>query len=140
ALLRQIDSHAARLKGQVQRAIRFDVQRVIGLARQPLFTNPRELISRARERLARGEECLDEVFEKRATALRHRLEQAAARLERNRPAAVYARLVGRLTLAESRLKSTAAVKVRESGARVAALERQLASVGPIRVLERGFSV
>jgi exodeoxyribonuclease VII large subunit len=140
ALLRQIDSHAARLAGQVQRAIRFDVQRVIGLARQPIFTNPREVVARARERLVREEESLHQAFEKRATALRHRLEQAAARLERNRPAAVYARLVGRLNLAESRLRSAPAVKVRESNTRLAALERQLSSVGPIRVLERGFSV
>jgi exodeoxyribonuclease VII large subunit len=140
ALLRQLDSHAARLKGQLQRAIRFDVQRVIGVARHPLFTNPRELVVRARERLTREQEGLQEAFEKRATALRHRLEQSAARLERNRPSAVYARLVGRLNLAESRLKSVAGTKVRESAAKVGALERQLSSVGPIKVLERGFSV
>jgi exodeoxyribonuclease VII large subunit len=140
ALLRQIDSHAARLAGQLQRMIRFDVQRVVGLARQPIFTNPREIVGRAREKLANTDASMHAALEKRVTAARHQVEQAAARLERNRPAAVYARLVGRLNLAESRLKSAAAVKVRESSARVAAIERQLSSVGPIRVLERGFSV
>jgi exodeoxyribonuclease VII large subunit len=140
ALLRQIESHAARLAGQLQRLIRFDVQRVIGLARQPLFTNPREFVARARERLGGSEDALKAAIDKRSTAARHRLEQGAARLERNRPAAVYARLVGRLNLAESRLKSAAAMKVRESAAKAAAIERQLSSVGPLRVLERGFSV
>jgi exodeoxyribonuclease VII large subunit len=140
ALLRQIDSHASRLQGQLQRAIRFDVQRVVGLARHPLFTNPREYVQRARQRLAALDQSLRAASDKHRTAARHRLEQSAARLERNRPQAVFARLVGRLNLAESRLKSVATVKVREAAARAQALERQLNSVGPIRVLERGFSV
>ncbi len=140
ALLRQVDSHAGRLAGQLQRMIRFDVQRVVGLARQPIFTNPREIVERAREKLASTDASLLAALDKRVTAARHRIEQAAARLERNRPAAVYARLVGRLNLAESRLKSVAAMTVRESAAKAAALERQLSSVGPMRVLERGFSV
>jgi exodeoxyribonuclease VII large subunit len=140
ALQRQVDSHAARLAGQLQRMIRFDVQRVIGLARQPLFTNPRDLVVRARERLSGVQDAMHAALDKRVTAARHRAEQGAARLERNRPAAVYARLVGRLNLADARLKSAAAVKVRESAAKAAAIERQLSSVGPLRVLERGFSV
>jgi exodeoxyribonuclease VII large subunit len=140
ALLQQVDSHAGRLAGQLQRMIRFDVQRVVGFARQPLFTNPRGLVVRAGEQLAGSGALLKGSLDKRVTASRHRLEQAAARLEGNRPSAVYARLVGRLNLAESRLKSVATTKARESGARLAAIEKQLASVGPVHVLERGFSV
>jgi exodeoxyribonuclease VII large subunit len=120
--------------------IRFDVQRVVGLARQPIFTNPREIVGRASEKLANADASLHAAWDKRVTAAKHQVEQAAARLERNRPAAVYARLVGRLNLAESKLRSVASMKVRESSARVVAIERQLSSVGPIRVLERGFSV
>ena len=140
ALLRQVDSHATRLAGLLQRQIRFDVQRVVGLARQPIFTNPRELVSRAREKLAVTRDSLRASLDKQVTGDRHRLEQAAAKLERNRPAAVYAKLVGRLNLAESRLKSVAAARAREAAARLTAIERQLSSVGPMRVLERGFSV
>jgi len=89
-----------------------------------------------------------------------RLERAAARLERQRPGAVLARLRERLHAADGRLRAamrstlagmelpSATARLRRAAgliapglaARLDADERQLQAVSPLRVLERGYSV
>ncbi|MCB9841274.1 MAG: exodeoxyribonuclease VII large subunit [Phycisphaeraceae bacterium] len=91
---------------------------------------------------------------------RSRVDQLAVRLEQHRPAAAQARRASRLAEGERRLAAAArSVLVRfdldaierdlRTGAaraiahardRVAALDRTLAAVGPLRVLARGYSV
>lgn len=140
ALLRQIDSLSARLTSAVQRLTRYDRQRLVGLARQPFFLNPRQLIARARERLEAEEEALRGAVGHSFTRLRHRLDQLAARLDRGHPRAVQARWSGRLALAEQRLHASMRARIQACRARTQANERQLGAVGPLRVLERGYSV
>lgn len=89
-----------------------------------------------------------------------RLEAAAARLERHRPAAEYARRQAMLEAARDRLaaamrarlaqadtalfaaqlQSVIAATVQRAAERTAVFDRQLNAVGPAAVLKRGFSV
>ncbi|MEZ6235836.1 MAG: exodeoxyribonuclease VII large subunit [Phycisphaerales bacterium] len=91
---------------------------------------------------------------------RSRVEQLAVRLEQHRPAAAQARRASRLAEAERRLAAASREMVRRSDLdsidrdlresvarslgrgtdRVAALERTLQAVSPLRVLARGYSV
>lgn len=88
------------------------------------------------------------------------MERRGARLERNQPRAVQARSLARLHAAEarmnaalrtrlesidldsdeSRLQRAVRVLTDSASARMNALEKQLKAVGPMSVLERGFSV
>ena len=140
ALLRQLDSMGARLTATVQRHTKFDRQRLVGLARQPFFLNPRQLITRALERLGTQTDALHAATSTHLTSLRHRLDQSAARLDRSHPRAVQARITGRLALAEQRLHASMQSRIQSSRAKAQANERQLNAVGPLRVLDRGYSV
>jgi exodeoxyribonuclease VII large subunit len=140
ALLRQLDSFSTRLTATVQRHTRFDRQRLIGLARQPFFLNPRQLIARALERLDNQTDAFHAAAGTHLTNLRHRLDQSAARLDRSHPRAVQARITGRLALAEQRLHASMQSRIHSSRAKAQANERQLNAVGPLRVLDRGYSV
>lgn len=137
ALFRELDSAARRLEMVVGRALE----------------EPRHRIEGGAGRLpgAAGH------LQRRAEA---RLERAATRLERSRPQAVYDRLIARLREAGVRLhagarralelpdldavslrmRRGATLAVRERAAHLDALDRQLRAVGPLSVLERGFSV
>ena len=94
-----------------------------------------------------------------ATTRRH-LDRTAARLERHRPAALYARREARLHEAAARLRRSLAARLaqrdhlalaedlhaaarhrlRRAAERLAALERELVLASPIHVLRRGYSV
>jgi exodeoxyribonuclease VII large subunit len=140
ALVQQVDSMASRLASSVQRMAKFDRQRLVGAARHPFFLNPRSTITRAREQLDSAERCLSEEMTKRFTALRHRVEQVASRLDKNQPSTVHARIMARVASGEQRLARALQVRVQQSRAGLEAAERQLGSVSPLRILERGFSV
>ena len=91
---------------------------------------------------------------------RSRVDQLAVRLEQHRPAAAQARRAARLAEAERRLaaaprnllarfeldtierdlRTRAARAIAQHQERLAALDRTLAAVGPLRVLARGYSV
>lgn len=93
-------------------------------------------------------------------ALRTRAHQLELRLERVRPQAQHARMIGRLAAAEDRLRRavqsrldpsrllaaqeglarSVARRSTDAAARLAALDKHLAAVSPKRVLERGFSI
>lgn len=137
ALLEQLSSAGSFLRGAMMRLVRERAQRLGSAGRH-----------------------LSAVAPGRVRALAHRLETLATRLERQRPAAVYERRRATLHAARSRLISAVRRRLGEAdvgepaGAlakawtglhrrlvdRVTGLERQLASVGPMAVLRRGFSV
>ncbi len=137
ALLEQLSSAGSFLKGALSRTIRERHQRLTG----------------ARRHLGAGGRA-------HVRALAHRLEVLGGRLERQRPAAVYERRRAGLDAARARLASAVRVRLagadvgrpsqalarawaalaRRLGERVAGMERQLAAVGPMAVLRRGYSV
>ncbi len=68
-----------------------------------------------------------------------RLETISGRIERHRPAAARARRTALLEATSARLVRAWASAVERASARLSAGERQLAAVGPMAVLKRGYS-
>jgi exodeoxyribonuclease VII large subunit len=160
ALLEQVGSLSSRLAGHTDRTLEMNAQRLRFCTQRPMFGSPRRvfdapsvavrnfaarLFSGVRGRLARGSSAID---------------RAAAVLERHRPAQARARLFARLAECAARLKAAQhlahrrdrlealgarlsrgmMVNVSQEGAALAAVARQLSAVGPMQVLERGYSV
>jgi len=71
---------------------------------------------------------------------RSRLDRVAARLERHRPATVYARREAGLAHAADRLQSAARALVERRAALLQSAARGLDLIGPHSVLRRGYSV
>lgn len=123
------------------------------IAVERMLEDMRDDASRLGQRLAHG-------AERRVSAARKRLDRAGLMLERLRPTELRARMAARLASAETGLRAAmrsamndAAVRleairldegmrglVAERSRRVDAVGRQLRGVGPISVLERGYSV
>jgi exodeoxyribonuclease VII large subunit len=137
ALLREVASTQSRLHFVLGRRVRLEqVDRT---------NDARHLMATVRSRL------LEE---------RSRLDRALGGIDRSHPRAVYAQLLERIELAQARMRSAMDRRLVEAGPtpllsslrreaiqhtsrsrdRLAAAEKQLRGVGPLRVLERGYSV
>lgn len=140
ALLRQIDATARRLTGQARRLVQAERRRVDSLAVRPVLADARALLERPRDRLGDAAADLKSVMSSATDRRRRRLDELALRLERLRPAAVQARLAERVRSVAGRLRRSADVLFARHLSRVEAMERHLRGVGPLAVLERGFSL
>lgn len=160
ALHRQLRSMGDRLNVQVSRQLRIDRERLRGLSRHPLLADPEASITRGRERLSAEIRHLVAGTKAALQESRSRLDRLAARLERHRPAHVYATRDSRLQLAMARLESVMAVRLARAdvqppaaklrSAMLALLERRnsdlqsaargLDLIGPHGVLRRGYSM
>ncbi len=160
ALTRQVQSIAGRFRIIVSRLLDAHRHRVRSIASRPIFTAPARALAGPATALDGLERRMEHAI-RGAMMTRHtRLERIATRLERQRPAAVQGRMLSRLEAARvsliaaargivnpaplnslsDRLHRAASVCVREERAEVESLERQLAAVGPMQVLERGYSL
>jgi exodeoxyribonuclease VII large subunit len=159
-LRRQLRSMGDRLTVQVSRHVKMDRERLRGVARHPFLTDPGELVSARRDELRTQMRHLVASLRATVQQSQSRLDRLGARLERHRPADVYARRESRLRLAATRLESVMAVRVgrldvEQPGRRLASavnalLERRSAAmqsaargldlVGPPSVLKRGYSI
>lgn len=112
------------------------------------------------QRLSTGAWTLSSLLRERLQEARAHLETTAGRLERHRPAAVYARREARLRQAEARLRAVMhaavlshdlpnvstrlerawSINMQHRGTQVEGLARSLDLVGPRSVLQRGFSM
>lgn len=159
ALLHQLTALQRRLASDVSKRVRLDQERVRGLARHALFSDPGSLVERARKAVNALDSRLSSAAGARLARARERLHRLEARLERRRPAAVHAAtmarvesLAARLGLAmrvrldrravqamSERLTRAGGLAIREARSRLESAHRQLIAVGPQGVLERGFS-
>jgi exodeoxyribonuclease VII large subunit len=159
ALTEQLDSLAARLRSAARRALRDRAQRTMAAARHPFMADPGIIIERERRHLDVLQRHLRTTALGRIRTTAHRLERLAGRLESYRPAALHARrevvvegLQRRLAAAmrqrlaavtlealDENLQRARRARLDRAEARLDALARQLASVGPMSVLRRGFS-
>lgn len=160
ALRRQLRSMAARLTVQASRQVSIDRERLRGLTRHPLLADPQASIDRGRERLTAEVRRLVSGLNADLHHRRARLDRLGARLERHRPARVYAGREARLQLAVARIESAMAVRLaradtgpvgerlrsavhslleRRNGA-LQSTARGLDLVGPHGVLSRGYSM
>ena len=116
ALAEQVDYLATRLAGNLQRRVERDRQRLESIARHPCFRRAAAMLEPGRLRLA---------------DLGHRLgSEVRRRVQRDQE---------RLTGLKDRLKPVATRRLGQARDEVTHLQRQLRSVGPEQVLERGYS-
>lgn len=139
ALCEQIDSLADRLHARVERFLALERRRLDALAARPALADPRTGLRRARERLITVTGHLGATSHTHATRARARLERLSGRLEQHRPLALTARRAARLARLDERLASAWRSHLQRAQAAVGALDRELRAVGPITVLERGYS-
>lgn len=159
ALLHQLTALQRRLASDVAKRVKLDRERLRGLARNPLFTDPGSLVAHATKEVDALEAQLGASVRSRLARAKERLHRLEARLERRRPAAVHAAtmarvesLAARLALAMrarvdrrplqalgERLTRAGGLAIRETRSRLESAHRQLIAVGPQGVLERGFS-
>lgn len=159
AMLDQLDALGSRLgaaaRGRTARAR----DRLVRLARRPVFLDPRALVAARADRLRLVASRLASVALAHLRGTGQHVERLSSRLDAVRPARVLAARAQRLIRAESALAAAVAARVRAADtapladrlaraapalldrrrAHIDALARQLHALGPVAVLERGFS-
>ena len=160
ALAREVDSIRGRLAVSLGRQVRHEHHRLAAIARHPVFARPARVVARASETLDAIGVGLGRSMDDRLAAARGELDRLDSRLACNRPSAIHGRLLARLASADARLRAgvrttlaraglaAAATSLARAGASALrerrlgldAVERHLAAVGPMQVMERGFSV
>ncbi|MDR2849463.1 MAG: exodeoxyribonuclease VII large subunit [Verrucomicrobiota bacterium] len=139
----ELEREVARFARALRQALR---QRAAGLdarlaaARASRFLrHPRQLAERFAQRIDTLAMRLDHAARQRAQAARGRAERAAGRLRavRERRAGL---LDARLALDARRLDAACRLRLERLRARVAGVERQLALLSPLAVLDRGYSL
>jgi exodeoxyribonuclease VII large subunit len=140
ALLQQLDTSARRLWGQLARRLSHERERLRSVERFTLFRSPTQFVAGAKGRLDGFASLLRKSI---ASALRdssHNLDKLATRFQASRPAAVHAKTLQRLEATHQRLRQAQKVALERAATHIESLDRQLNAVGPLRVLERGYSV
>lgn len=139
ALRMQIDQYTLRLTQMLRRRVEHDRQRADAVARHPLFRRPLAMIDEARDRIDRTAADL-------ARSTRDRIGAGRAGLAEHRHALASVEPRSRLMLARRRYGEAASLllaaarrRLDERRVAIDALARQLASIGPASVLNRGFS-
>lgn len=127
-----------RLALMLRRSLESATHRVEAAARHDLFRRPARLITQANERLAAHERRLRLALPRRMLPERERLTNLVARLNRATPLRLKP-AQERLTRLECELDNAVRRRSREAVSHVASLERQLASINPHNVLQRGYS-
>lgn len=159
ALGEQLDALGRRLSADIRKTIELDTQRVRGVARHALFSDPAALIKRGREQVRSSQRHMNSATADRLREQSGRLARLSVRLERRRPAALHAGRVemlgqvGRrldaairqrlrrvdLARAQTELARTMARNAQQRRLRLDGLGNELEAVGPVGVLRRGFS-
>lgn len=140
ALLAQVAALARRLGGVVGRRVAHERERLRAAERFALFSNPRQFVGAARGRVEGMGALLARSVESAVRDARHRIAQDVARMRACHPASVHARTVERLRQASLRLVRGMRSAVNLRSQALGARDRQLRAVGPLHVLERGYSV
>jgi len=164
ALGEQLARQQSRLTRSVRRGVD-EAGRALGsIDRRPTFQRPERLVAEPRDRLAQTHQRMIRSMRSRLSQSAARFERLAGRLERHKPAALATRFQSRrsarLASASQRLRSAIEHRL-DPGAidqllgrldrathdrvlahrtRLSARRRELEAVGPMAVLQRGYSV
>lgn len=139
-LERQIDAMRRRLRSGLSQRVVGERRWLEGVERRPALADPLRIVSDRRERCDRLAAALPEALRRRFGAELRRIDAIDVRLQRRRPVAEQARRAERLRSLTADL-ARAVRGAHESRVReLDALERELAVVGPMAVLQRGFAV
>lgn len=159
ALLEQLDACLARLTVAAQRQIRHETERLRLCLRHPFFSDPGHAVDLARDRLRAARDRLVSCWRHRAAGGTRSLEAAAWRLEKFSPRTVHARRQADAARAQQRLIDAMRLRLEtvkpdtlkdrlsrasmllldRTTQRLGAAARALELVGPMAVLNRGYS-
>jgi len=151
---------SSRLTTALARALTAERRHLTALARLAALADPAHNLKQATTRRNHAAHALRAAARHRLASTRRTLDRLAARLERHRPAALYARREACLHEAAARLRRALAARLaqrehlaladdlhaaarerhRRAAERLNALERELVLASPIHVLRRGYSV
>jgi exodeoxyribonuclease VII large subunit len=160
ALLEQLGQLRARAASVISRLVRSEARRLDAAARHPTLSEPLSILRTPKQRLALAAQRLRHSATARMGARRSSIERLSARLARHEPQGLYAarraaveHALVRLRRAlrarldplfldqsSERLRSAWEIASDRRAAALAALERELAVVGPMSVLARGYSI
>lgn len=160
ALLDQLGQLRARLASMVMRLVRNESRRIEAASRHPAIGEPGYTLRGPSQRLAMASQRLGHSARARVGTGRAALERLGARLARHEPRGLYAARRAATDHALTRLRRAVKARLDPRGllelserlngawgiasdrrsAALAALERELAVVGPISVLARGYSL
>ncbi|MCH8825213.1 MAG: exodeoxyribonuclease VII large subunit [Planctomycetes bacterium] len=156
----QLNHQQHRLTSLVSRLVQQQKQRLEVLQQYPLFKDPLEFVRDARQNVERIHLDLSRVIRSRVMKDQSQIEQLANRLGRLRPEIITSDQRQRLAVLRDRLHRVMKIRLDQRQTllthrkrlersvfshfkylteRTSSLARQLASVGPDRVLARGFS-
>lgn len=139
ALAEQLDALSARLRGRVRHALEIGRRHVDALATRPALRDPHSLVRAGEERVKAVRQHLVSTLRTNLAEQRHLLDTRSARLERHRPVAQLASRLARLEVASARLRQCMATRLVRQADHLEMAKRELRAVGPISVLERGYS-
>lgn len=139
-LCRELDAAWRRLTAGVRRVIAGGTQRTLAAERHPAMLDPRRSMVVAARRLEDSRRHLLHAGRLTLSAHRSRLSEAASGLASMAPDVRLRGSVEKLAECSRRLERALGATITSGTEKSAALSRQLRSVGPMRVLERGYSV
>lgn len=129
-----------RLGTSLRNNFRHEIGRVRAIINHPVFANPRSLVLRQIERVDRDENDLTRALTARVHAAHLRLERLASRVHAGRPEAIHAARTATTRELEARLRAAMRRTIERRSDRLDAYRRELDAVGPMQVLQRGYSV
>jgi len=135
----QVDSLRTRLQGGLRRSVRERRDLLVRIARHPFLRSPLAPLAARRERLAAIDIRLRRATVVRMTGARQALHSAASVLAAQRPEARLAAARRELVMLTDRIERECRRRLDRSRDAIRALGRQLESVSPQQVLQRGFS-
>lgn len=139
-----LDEQLTQLRRRLGMALRAEVRHTVGRLRaivtNPIFANPRSLLTPAQTRLRRDEDDLARALRAQMHAAHLRLERLASRVHAGRPEAIHAARAATVRELTARLSSSMRRTIERRADRLDAYARELDAVGPMQVLRRGYSV
>jgi len=140
ALMRQVHSTMQRLASLTLRGLRRDELRLQSILSRPLFSGRGTGFLRSAQGLNSLSQRLSACGAMLALRRRSRIDRLAARLQAGRPAAVYAHRLTSVSVFAQRLRAAMTLRLASAALQLEGHTRQLSAVGPMQVLDRGYSI
>ncbi len=140
ALIRTLSRQRARIERAQQRLLLQHAQGLDRLARRLQLLHPGQRLGAARERIKELKARQRRAWRAGDSERRRRLERARDNLARHSPLAVIRQRREALRYFAGRLRAAIRSRLELSGLRLAASGKALTAVGPLAVLERGYSL
>ena len=136
----QLDQYGARLRSLVVRMVRSEQQRLASAARHPFFARPGTWIETGRANLIDSEEAIGAAMHGLLAALERKVADLGRELDHQSPSTRIDRQGEMLGTFRASLERAIGKAIASKVAGVDSAERALRAIGPLRVLDRGYSI